>query len=32
MIKNYEILENGLIRQINFVNTIQKYDFDYEKT
>ena len=29
MIKNYEILENGLIRQINFVNTIQKYDFDY---
>lgn len=29
MIDNYEILENGLIRQLNFVNKIQKYDLDY---
>ena len=29
MIENYEILENGLIRQIKFVNKIQEYDVDY---
>ncbi len=29
MIENYEVLENGLIRQINFVNKIQEYNVDY---
>jgi len=29
MIENYQILENGLIRQSNFVDKIQKYDFEY---
>lgn len=29
MIKNYKILENGLIRQIDFINKIQKYDYQY---
>ena len=29
MIKNYEILKNGLIKQINIENQIQTYDKDY---
>ena len=29
MIENYQILKNGLIKQINFVNKIQEYNIDY---
>ena len=29
MLKNYELLENGLIKQIELVNEIQKYDVKY---
>ena len=29
MLKNYELLENGLIKQIEFVEEIQKYDVKY---
>ncbi len=31
MLKNYQKLNNGLIKQIEFVNSKQKYDIDYIK-
>ena len=29
MIENYEILENGLIKQKSILNKIRTYDYDY---